>query len=83
MATVNLATKFSPKLDERYKLRSRTDAFTGTNWEWNGANAIKMWTLIAADLNDCVPIEQVKDIANRSFFQRLWESLVRLLSPLM
>ena len=52
MATVNLATKFSPKLDERYKLRSRTDAFTGTNWEWNGANAIKMWTLIAADLND-------------------------------
>ena len=45
--------------------------------------ALRLKQVFAADLNDCVPIEQVKDIANRSFFQRLWESLVRLLSPLM
>lgn len=52
MATVNLASKYDKKLDERYVLRSRTAAFTGNNWDWNGVNAIKMWTLIAADLND-------------------------------
>lgn len=52
MATVNLAEKYEKKLDERYALRSRTAAFTGNNWDWNGVNAIKMWTLAAADLND-------------------------------
>lgn len=52
MATVNLASKYEKKLDERYMLRSRTAAFTGNNWDWNGVNAIKMWTLLAGDLTD-------------------------------
>ena len=37
-------------------------------------------------LNDeanSVPLEEVKDITHRSFLQRLWESVVRLLSPLL
>lgn len=52
MAIVNLASKYESKLDERYHLRSRTAEFCGNNWEWNGVNAIKLWTLVAADLND-------------------------------
>jgi len=52
MATVNLATKYDPKLDERYKKGSITDAYIGTNYNWEGVNAIKVWTLTAGDLND-------------------------------
>ena len=52
MPTINLATKFETKLDERYKKGSLTDAYVGTNYNWEGANAIKVWTLTAGDLND-------------------------------
>ena len=30
-----------------------------------------------------VPLEQLKDLEHRSFFSRLWESFVRLFSPLL
>lgn len=52
MATVNLAAKYEDKLDERYKQGSITDAFVGTNYNWEGVNAIKVWTLTAGALND-------------------------------
>lgn len=50
--SVNLATKYETKLDERYRLQSRTDRFCGTNYNWEGTNAIKVWTLESPDLND-------------------------------
>lgn len=52
MATVNLAAKYEDKLDERYKQGSITDAFVGTNYNWEGVNAIKVWTLTAGALHD-------------------------------
>lgn len=50
--SVNLATKYETKLDERYKLQSRTERYCGTNYNWEGTNAIKVWTLESAELND-------------------------------
>lgn len=50
--SVNLAQKYEKKLDERYTLQSRTAAFTGNNYNWEGANAIKVWTLESPELND-------------------------------
>lgn len=52
MAIINLATKYESKLDERYTQRSLTDAFCGKNFEWNGVNAISVWTLLTDELND-------------------------------
>lgn len=49
---INLATKYETKLDERYKQRSLTDAWCGKNYNWQGVNAISVWTLIAGDLYD-------------------------------
>lgn len=52
MPTVNLAAKYETKLDERYHLQSRTDRACGNNYNWEGANSIKVWTLESAALND-------------------------------
>jgi cardiolipin synthase len=35
------------------------------------------------DETRCVRAEELSDIHNRPFHQRLWESLVRLLAPLL
>ena len=45
--------------------------------------ALKVKQLFYKDETHSVPLEELKDITHRSFLQRLWESLVRLLSPLL
>lgn len=45
--------------------------------------ATRLKAVFQRDEHDCIPLEQSKRFANRSFLRRLWESLVRLLSPLM
>lgn len=45
--------------------------------------ALRFKRVFEEDEGQCVPIEMVKDLSHRSFLIRLWESLVRLLSPLM
>ena len=50
--SINLLEKFSPKLDERYKLGSRTDAACGNDFDWEGVNSIKVLTLMNPTLND-------------------------------
>ena len=41
--SVNLFEKFSPKLDERYKLGSLTDVACGNDYDWEGVNSIKVY----------------------------------------
>lgn len=41
MATINLATKYEKKLDERFKQSSLTDAYAGKSYSFEGVNAIK------------------------------------------
>jgi hypothetical protein len=52
MATVNLASKYSTKLDQRFTQGSVTDAWCGDQYDWDGVNAIKVWTLGQAQIND-------------------------------
>lgn len=50
--SVNLATKYETKLDERFKHGSFTDKWVGNNYNWDGVNTIKVWTLLTDELND-------------------------------
>ncbi len=43
----------------------------------------RMKQVFLDDLEHCVAVKDMKDIENRSFFSRLWESIVRLFSPLL
>lgn len=52
MSTINLASKYSTKLDKRFTLGSVTDAWCGDQYDWDGVNAIKVWTLGQAQIND-------------------------------
>lgn len=51
-ANVNLAEKFSPKLDKAFKLSSYTDAYVNKDYDFDGVNSIKVWGLDSAPLVD-------------------------------
>lgn len=52
--SVNLATKYEAKLDERFTQKSLTEAWTGHDYNWDGSNTIKVWTIGQADIHDYV-----------------------------
>lgn len=52
MATINLASKYSTKLDERFTLSSRTDAYTGNDYDFEGVNTVKIYSIEGTSLND-------------------------------
>lgn len=49
---INLATKFETKLDDRFRKGSLTDGACGTQYTFDGVNAIKVWTLSNPTIND-------------------------------
>jgi hypothetical protein len=49
---INLAEKYEPKLDARFTKRSLTEPFIGSDYNWEGAHSIKVWTLDSVELND-------------------------------
>ena len=49
---VNLATKYESKLDERFAQKSLTEAWTGHDYNWDGTNTIKVWTIGQAALHN-------------------------------
>lgn len=52
MATINLATKFATKLDNRFTKQSYLAPWRGKDYDFTGVNAITVWDLVAGDLND-------------------------------
>lgn len=52
MPTYNLATKYETKLDQRFNAGSFTDKWTSNQYTFDGSNAIKVWTLGKANIND-------------------------------
>lgn len=44
MAT-NLATKYSAKVDERFKKKSVTEAWVHQDWDWEGVQTIKVYSI--------------------------------------
>lgn len=49
---INLATKYESKLDERFTQKSLTEAWTGHDYNWDGTNTIKVWTIGQATIHD-------------------------------
>jgi len=52
MATINLASKYSNKLDERFALSSRTDDYVGSDYDFTGVNTINIYSIDGTDLSD-------------------------------
>lgn len=50
--SVNLADKYEKKLDERYSQQSITEVAAGKDFDFEGVNAIKVWTLGKAIINN-------------------------------
>lgn len=49
---INYATKFASKVDERFTLKSISKAFTNTDYEWNGVDTIKVYSIPTVALTD-------------------------------
>ena len=49
---VNLASKYSSKVDERFKLGSFTEAAVNREYEWEGVNSITIYSVPTVAMND-------------------------------
>jgi hypothetical protein len=49
---INLATKFSPKVSDIMKHGRKTKSATNQDWDWDGTNAIKVYTLTDPTMGD-------------------------------
>ena len=52
MGSVNLVTKFSPKVAERFSMGSLTDAYAGKDYDFSGVKSIKIYSVDVVDLTD-------------------------------
>ena len=50
--TVNLASKYEKKVDERFKLKSLTESAVNREYDWNGVNAITVYSVPTVAMND-------------------------------
>ncbi len=50
--TVNLATKYSSKVDERFKLGSLTEAIINRDYDWTGVGTVQVYSIDTVDLGD-------------------------------
>ena len=49
---INLATKYEPKIAEKYTKESFTAGNASTDYKWTGARTIEVATIVSSDLND-------------------------------
>jgi cardiolipin synthase A/B len=63
--------------------RSFENNFEANIFFYDTEMALRIKNIYLEDEEHCIDIEEVRDFTHRSFIQRLWESLVRLLSPLL
>lgn len=49
---INLATKFSPKVDERFTAESKTSLVTNKDYDFIGAHSIKIYSVGVAEMNN-------------------------------
>lgn len=52
MGSVNLATKFSTKVAERFSMGSLTDAYAGKDYDFSGVKSIKIYSIDVVDLTN-------------------------------
>jgi N4-gp56 family major capsid protein len=49
---MNLASKYSNKVDERFKLKSLTEAAVNKNYDWTGVKTVTVYGIDTAPMND-------------------------------
>lgn len=49
---INLASKFSDKTSELLKAKAKTSGIVNQNWDWDGVNAINVYTLADPTMNN-------------------------------
>lgn len=49
---INLASKFSPKVDERFKLGSLTQVATNDNYDWKDVDTVSVYSVDTSPLNN-------------------------------
>ncbi|RFU70335.1 N4-gp56 family major capsid protein [Peribacillus saganii] len=49
---VNLASKYEKKVDERFKLKSVTQVAVNTDYDWNGVDTIKVYSIPTVGMNN-------------------------------
>lgn len=49
---INLATKYSSKVDERFKKKSVTEAWVHQDWDWEGVQSIKVYSIPTVAMGD-------------------------------
>ena len=52
MATINLATKFLPLVDEKFTSESKKSLLTNTDFDWTGAHSVKIYKVSTSGMND-------------------------------
>lgn len=63
--------------------RSFENNFEANAFFYDKATALRLKKIFLEDQSHCLTIEELKDSVHRSFFVKLWESVVRLLAPLL
>ena len=48
----NLASKFSPKVDERFSIESVTEKALNKEYDWDGVDTVKVYSIPTAELNN-------------------------------
>jgi len=49
---INLASKYSGEVDERFKLKSLTEAATHQNYKWDGVKTVNIYNVSTSAMND-------------------------------
>ncbi len=75
----SLSTVGSSNID----FRSFENNFEANAFFYDEKIALKIKHVFLEDEQNSIPLEHVRSLTDRSFLQRLWESIVRLLSPLL
>lgn len=52
MATINLVTKFSPLVDERFAVESKSGLMVNNDYDFVGAKTLKIYSISTASMND-------------------------------
>jgi hypothetical protein len=50
--TVNLAKKYSPKVDERFKVGTLTGGAVNNDYEWTGVSAVEVYSIPTVAMGD-------------------------------
>ena len=79
VADDSIATIGSTNVD----FRSFENDFEANAFFYDKKIALEVKDIFLKDQEECVSLEDVRNLTHRSFLQRLWESMVRLLSPLL